>query len=176
MRRDEVLSSIARLNAAKKTVIDAPEVAPRQSGYCGALGGESLSRVRDRMEIQANAPTNQPEKLSWDESVNQEQTRLDRLGAEANARRQRDAQEREAARERERTRKIEDERCLREAQERQQQVIEQNMIRREVRQILQDATAEEVQAVLKLTREWKTDRFAPSYLIALEQVRSKQSK
>ena len=176
MERSKALTALLAMQSKPVTKVSSPEVAPRQSGYCGALGGESLSRVRDRMEIQANAPTNQPEKLSWDESVKQEQTRLDRLGAEANARRQRDAQEREAARERERTRKIEDERCLREAQERQQQVIEQNMIRREVRQILQDATAEEVQAVLKLTREWKTDRFAPSYLIALEQVRAKQSK
>jgi Mg/Co/Ni transporter MgtE len=90
---------------------------------------------------------------------------------EAKERKRKEARELEAKR---KWKAEEDARVLREAQERQQRVLSQNMIRREVKQILQDATAEEMTEVLKRVEASRTKGFPAAYAAYLDEVRAEK--
>src|ERR1019366_1444802 len=62
---DEVLSSIARLNATPKTILPPTPTTPATSGYCGALGDTVISRVSDRVRArEATTPEVVPQRKS----------------------------------------------------------------------------------------------------------------
>ena len=164
MDRAKALQQLLTVNNTPKQHIEQIEN-DRETRTGMSFTPDWTPRIRDRMNAEANKPIEQPHKITWAESVAQERAKNYAEGARRNA-------ERAAAAARAQAKKEEDVKCLREARDRQKKITEHNLFASELRAVLSDCTAEEVQAVLKLTREWKTSRFLPSYSVALEQVRS----
>jgi hypothetical protein len=62
----------------------------------------------------------------------------------------------------------------REIEERNQNIVEHNLLASEIRSHLSGCTGDEIQAVLKLVGEWKMTRQPFAYGIALKEVRAEK--
>ena len=170
MNRAEALQG---LNQIKKISLPSVEELPTRSGMVGQAGG--VNRVRDRQDIAvatqelvAPKPTHVPD--VWEQAYyrRQENERREKEEKERKRQEQRDLEQRRKWKEEN------DTKCLKEAQDRQAQIFAQNLARSEVREILKDASAEEIQEVLKRVEVAHCKGFAPAYKAYLDEVRSEK--
>jgi hypothetical protein len=165
-----------------------PEEAPsRSAGYCGALGQESLSRVRDRQNAAAEKPVEPQTNASYDQYADEKSKHgkfwADVWAAERNARTRDERIKAQAEKVRlahiaDNQRQLEDqrdrERRAKELQEANSRIILDNITKSEIRGILADATAPEIEAVLQKVRGWKMEKQSFAYSAALKEVREKK--
>jgi len=157
--------ALAALRALPKISLPSTSTPPSRSGM--TYSPDHTPRTRDVQRAAKENPVEKPvamtpENEPWEIKA----ARLRREGEARRAEKARIAAAREAARQRD---LVDDA----ERTERINRIVLENVARSEVRQILQDATAEELQAVLKLVNEWKMRNQPFAYKIALQQVREK---
>jgi len=185
--RTESLTALLNLQSKPKQSIDAPTVPNAASTSGGCAVPSYTGRVRDRQNAAAEKPVEPQTNASYDQYADEvkcfgkiwadiwkaereAKTRDERIAAQSAKVR--------AARAADDQRRIEDqrerERRAKELQEANSRIILNNITKSEIRGILADATAPEIEAVLQKVRGWKMEKQSFAYSAALKEVREKK--
>ncbi len=187
--RQDALTALYAAQAKPKIEIEADTTSrPSSAGMVGQVGA-AFSRVRDRMAAKTAsreiAPNPNRETVYDQEcrlfgkhwaDVYRQQREAEAEEKQEDERKQREAAERRADEDRQRRQAEDMARTLRKAQERQSEIVVQNMTKSEIRAILADASAEEIQEVLQRVDQTKSAGIPFMYKAHLDEVRSEQRR
>jgi len=181
--RDAILAGLMALNAKPKQVL--PPTGSNDRNHEGLVGqAGAVLRIRDRQNAEAEKPVEaKPETIYENEvrhfgvywaNIYRDQREADTKEKRIKA----EAAKVKAAHAAENQRRIEAqaerEKRAKELQEANSRIILDNITKSEIRGILADATAPEIEAVLQKVRGWKMEKQSFAYSAALKEVREKK--